>query len=113
MQSLHINKFTNILLLLHAVCHQIPLALPAPRKIERTKGVIRWKFFEYVGALESIGPIAMHEDDTNVRIIDLFEDRSIQFLIILVSDAMHLMLDIAHVEQILYLTAKIQRLNSE
>lgn len=55
----------------------------------------------------------MHEDDTNVRIIDLFEDRRIQFLIILVSNAMHLMLDIAHIEQILYITAKIQRLNSE
>ena len=43
----------------------------------------------------------MHKDDTNLRLRYFFEERSIQFLIILVCHTMYFMLDVAHINQIL------------
>ena len=113
MLSLRNPTFTNVFLLLHAVGYQIALALPAPWKIEGAQGVIFRQNFEDVGALQPIRAVAVHEEDAYVLLRSFFEERCVYFLVVLVGDTQHLMLQILHVEQILLIVEVLPKLNSE
>ena len=55
----------------------------------------------------------MHEEDAYVLLRSFFEERCVYFLVVLVGDTQHLMLQILHVEQILLIVEVLPKLNSE
>jgi hypothetical protein len=101
MLSLRQPIITNVLLLLHPVCDQVSLAFPTPRKVKGANRAAVGERLQNIGAFEAVGAVAVQEENACVGSrCFLFEDGSVELLVVVVGDSMDFMCYICKVEYI-------------